>query len=80
MLAFSQHNIYTTYTLQPISTDTEVCISYGCLNKTNAELMKDYGFVIAGNINDRIDFSAGTCVAELIDYSVEQYLVALCFL
>jgi hypothetical protein len=36
----------------------EACISYGCVGKSNAELMRDYGFVLAANLNDRVDFQA----------------------
>ena len=33
-----------------------VCISYG-QDKTNAELMRDYGFFVPGNPHDRLDFA-----------------------
>jgi hypothetical protein len=44
---------------QAIPAGAEACISYGCTAKSNEELMRDYGFVLAGNVNDRIPFSAG---------------------
>ncbi|KAL0020939.1 hypothetical protein WJX79_002382 [Trebouxia sp. C0005] len=34
-----------------------ICISYGS-DKTNAELMRDYGFCVPGNPNDRLDFTS----------------------
>ena len=33
-----------------------VCLSYGA-SKTNAELMRDYGFSVPGNPQDRLDFT-----------------------
>lgn len=36
-----------------------VCISYGA-DKTNAELMRDYGFFVPGNLNDRLDFAVSS--------------------
>jgi hypothetical protein len=42
--------------LQHVPMGEEVCISYGCVRKTNAELMKDYGFVLTANLNDRVPF------------------------
>lgn len=42
--------------LKKIEQGEEVCISYGCVNKPNVELMRNYGFVMVGNLNDRVDF------------------------
>ncbi|KAL4459118.1 hypothetical protein ABPG75_013983 [Micractinium tetrahymenae] len=50
--------------LQDIPTGTEACISYGGTHKDNEALMRDYGFVIPGNVNDRVPFSAGDDVAS----------------
>lgn len=36
--------------------DREVCISYGCVRKNNMELMRDYGFFLVANLNDRVPF------------------------
>ena len=36
-----------------------VCISYG-QDKTNAELMRDYGFFVPGNPHDRLDFAVSS--------------------
>lgn len=35
----------------------EATISYGA-SKSNAELLRDYGFVVPGNVNDRVSFHA----------------------
>jgi hypothetical protein len=45
--------------VQGIAAGEEACISYGCVRKSNEQLMKDYGFVMPGNLNDRVPFSAG---------------------
>lgn len=44
---------------QDIPAGAEACISYGCTHKDNEGMMRDYGFVIPGNVNDRVPFSAG---------------------
>lgn len=44
---------------QDIAAGEEVCISYGCQHKSNEELMRDYGFVMPANPNDRIPFATG---------------------
>lgn len=31
----------------------------GCAHKDSLGLMKDYGFVVPGNVNDRVPFSTG---------------------
>jgi hypothetical protein len=38
---------------QALRAGEEVLISYGCIQKSNAELMRDYGFTLTANINDR---------------------------
>lgn len=40
----------------PIAAGQPICITYGT-DKTNAELMRDYGFIVPGNPNDRLDLS-----------------------
>jgi hypothetical protein len=45
--------------LRDISAGEEVCISYGCIGKNNDDLMRDYGFVLPGNENDRLPFPTG---------------------
>ena len=47
---------------QGIPAGAEACISYGCTHKDSLALMRDYGFVQPGNVNDRVAFSAGMCV------------------
>jgi hypothetical protein len=42
---------------QAIPAGVEACISYGCVHRNNAELMRDYGFILPGNLNDRIPFA-----------------------
>lgn len=42
---------------RPLNAGDAICISYGS-DKTNAELMRDYGFCVPGNPNDRLDFTA----------------------
>jgi hypothetical protein len=37
----------------------EVLISYGCVRKNNLEMMRDYGFCMEANLNDRIEFQIG---------------------
>lgn len=44
---------------QGIPAGAEACISYGCTHKDSLALMRDYGFVQQGNLNDRVPFSAG---------------------
>ena len=45
--------------LQDIPSGAEACISYGCTHKDSLALMRDYGFVQPGNLNDRVPFNAG---------------------
>ncbi|EFN53459.1 hypothetical protein CHLNCDRAFT_136721 [Chlorella variabilis] len=52
--------------LQDIARGAEACISYGCTHKSNEGLMRDYGFVVPGNLNDRVPFSAGKQGARLL--------------
>ena len=61
--AFQANAVYALRTSQstfelrsctPIAADQPICINYGA-DKTNAELMRDYGFVVPGNPNDRLD-------------------------
>ena len=47
----------------------EVCISYGCIRKNNAELMRDYGFFLPGNLNDRIPLVDNDDVSQDPDQS-----------
>ncbi len=54
-----QHPPATCPSLQDIPAGTEACISYGGTHKDNEGMMRDYGFVIPGNVNDRVPFSAG---------------------
>ena len=42
-----------------------VSVSYG-QDKTNAELMSGYGFIVPGNPQDRLDFTATAKPAELL--------------
>lgn len=44
---------------QDILQGQEVLISYGCVRKNNLEIMRDYGFCIDANLNDRIEFQTG---------------------
>lgn len=66
--SFQQNSVYAlrasqgTFELkscQPIKQGQAVCISYGA-DKTNAELMRDYGFFVPGNPNDRLDFTVSS--------------------
>lgn len=41
---------------QGILQGQEVLISYGCVRKNNIEMMRDYGFCLEANLNDRVDF------------------------
>jgi len=44
--------------LRTLAPGVEACISYGCVHKSNLELMRDYGFVMPGNLQDRVAFDA----------------------
>ncbi|KAL3148961.1 hypothetical protein ABBQ32_001818 [Trebouxia sp. C0010 RCD-2024] len=66
--SFQQNSVYAlratqgTFELkscQPIKEGQAVCISYGA-DKTNAELMRDYGFFVPGNPNDRLDLAVSS--------------------
>ncbi|PRW59741.1 acyl-coenzyme A oxidase peroxisomal isoform B [Chlorella sorokiniana] len=50
--------------LQDIPAGTEACISYGCTHKDSLALLRDYGFVQPGNLNDRVPFNAGDDIAS----------------
>jgi hypothetical protein len=49
------------YACQAIAAGEEVLISYlgETPSKSSTELMKDYGFMMPGNLNDGIQFEAG---------------------
>lgn len=42
--------------LRDLEPGREMCISYGCLHKDNAALMRDYGFILEANLCDRVNF------------------------
>ena len=44
--------------LRDIPQGEEVCISYGCIHKSNPEMLRDYGFFVQGNLCDRIAFNS----------------------
>lgn len=44
---------------QALEQGQEALISYGCIRKDNRELMRDYGFVLTANVNDRVPFTFG---------------------
>ena len=48
---------------QDIPSGAEACISCGCTHKSSEQLMRDYGFVLPGNLNDRVPFTTGWCLA-----------------
>ena len=52
--------------LQPIPPGAEVLISYGATAKCSEALMRDYGFCLPANANDRISFSSGAVCAEAV--------------
>jgi hypothetical protein len=45
--------------LQPLSKGEELTISYGA-EKPNSEVLRDYGFVLAGNSHDRIQWGSSS--------------------
>lgn len=55
--------MFTLLPSQDIAAGAEACISYGCTKKDSEGLMRDYGFVIPGNLNDRVPFIAGGCAS-----------------
>lgn len=66
--SFQQNSVYAlrasqgTFELnscQPIKKGQAVCISYGA-DRSNANLMRDYGFFVPGNPNDRLDFTVSS--------------------
>lgn len=61
--SFQQNSVYTLRasqgsfemkTCRSVKDGEAICISYGA-DKTNAELMRDYGFFVPGNPHDRLD-------------------------
>ena len=63
--SFQQNSVYTLRasqgafemkTCRSIKDREAICITYGA-DKTNAELMRDYGFFVPGNPHDRLDFT-----------------------
>lgn len=65
---------------QDIVADEEVCISYGCQNKNNEELMRDYGMVLPANPNDRIPFSSGAWEGQDFRRSTHPLLLLMLLL
>jgi len=56
----TEQDAFQLVSLRDIPQGEEVCISYGCIHKSNPEMLRDYGFFIQGNLCDRIDFSTMT--------------------
>lgn len=52
----ASQGVFELRSCTPIAKGQPICITYGT-DKTNAELMRDYGFVVPGNPNDRLDFT-----------------------
>ena len=50
----ASQGLFELKSCQPVQNERPICISYG--DNTNAELMRDYGFFVPGNPNDRLDF------------------------
>lgn len=55
----ASQGIFELRSCSPIAAGQPICITYGT-EKTNFELMRDYGFIVPGNPNDRLDFSCTT--------------------
>ncbi|KAG7668486.1 hypothetical protein Ndes2526B_g03883 [Nannochloris sp. 'desiccata'] len=53
-----EQDAFQLVSLKQIPQGQEVCISYGCIHKSNPEMLRDYGFFIQGNLCDRIPFSS----------------------
>lgn len=51
------HHSFSLRSLRPLRQGEELTISYGA-TKPNCESLRDYGFVLAGNSHDRIQFAA----------------------
>jgi hypothetical protein len=53
------HDSFQIIATEDILQGQEVLISYGCVRKNNLEMMRDYGFCMEANLNDRIEFQIG---------------------
>lgn len=53
---------FSLRSLRPLAKGEELLISYGA-DKPNCEAVRDYGFVLAGNSHDRIQFGATAAAA-----------------
>jgi hypothetical protein len=54
----TEQDAFQLVSLTEIPQGQEVCISYGCIHKSNPEMLRDCGFFVQGNLCDRIDFSS----------------------
>jgi SET domain/Rubisco LSMT substrate-binding len=52
----AKQDAFQLVSLREIPQGEEVCISYGCIHKSNPEMLRDYGFFVQGNLCDRIEF------------------------
>jgi hypothetical protein len=59
----ADEGVFRLVATREIAPGDEVCISYlgATPTKSNADLLKDHGFVVPGNPNDRIPFATGAC-------------------
>jgi hypothetical protein len=53
----TEQDAFQLVSLRNIPQGQEVCISYGCIHKSNPEMLRDYGFFTQGNLCDRINLS-----------------------